>query len=618
MLGPSLLLSVAFAAQAVFGSPIRSRSAYSVKETHTVPREWSQIDQAPKNHMLHLQIGLKQNRFDELERKLHEVSDPSHLRYGKHLSFEEVNDLIRPSDETLDSVQEWLSDNDIPVSGFSPAKDWINVHIDVESAERLLGANYSLYKHEDGSQLVRTSEWSLPVHLHEMVDTIQPTTSFMRSKPQAADWRQFAVPYLPQPYNGPRYGTIAQVCQPLRVTIECIRTLYGTRDYKPKATTSNKIGFNNFLQETPIRPDIHMFLESFRPEAASTAYTFQSLEIDGGPPASNHTLTAQRVTDEIGKEANLDAQTILGIGYPTPVISYSTGNKPPSTQGSLEDTNEPFLTWVNYALAQEDVPQVISSSYSDDERTVPKAYAERVCKSFASLGIRGVTMLVSSGDNGLGGEKRSACASDDGKSIQFIPSFPASCPYVTAVGATEQFGPEVAAWRPSLRRPDGKMDVYYASGSGFSNYFPRPEYQHGVVDDYLTRAGRSLDGFFNRDGRGYPDISAQGLHFAFVWNQKNSVISGTSVSSPIAASVISLLNDHLLSTGRPPLGFLNPWLYKKGKRGFTDIFLGRTLSCGTEGFPVAWGWDPVTGFGTADFSTLVTLLDGNSTVAPKH
>jgi len=68
----SILLSVAIAAQAAFASPIKVRTDYAVKETHTVPRRWASAGRAPSNHMLHLQIGLKQDRFEELERHLHE------------------------------------------------------------------------------------------------------------------------------------------------------------------------------------------------------------------------------------------------------------------------------------------------------------------------------------------------------------------------------------------------------------------------------------------------------------------------------------------------------------------------------------------------------------------
>jgi tripeptidyl-peptidase-1 len=72
MLGLSVIFSVAFGAQAALGTPIRARMPYSVKETHSVPGKWVQTGRADRSHMLHLQIGLKQGNFDELERHLYE------------------------------------------------------------------------------------------------------------------------------------------------------------------------------------------------------------------------------------------------------------------------------------------------------------------------------------------------------------------------------------------------------------------------------------------------------------------------------------------------------------------------------------------------------------------
>ena len=37
------------------------------------------------------------------------------------------------------------------------------------------------------------------------------------------------------------------------------------------------------------------------------------------------------------------------------------------------------------------------------------------------------------------------------------------------------------------------------------------------------------------------------------------------------AGIISLVNDALLAKGEPPLGFLNPWIYKGGYKALTDI-----------------------------------------------
>lgn len=109
------------------------------------------------------------------------------------------------------------------------------------------------------------------------------------------------------------------------------------------------------------------------------------------------------------------------------------------------------------------------------------------------------------------------------------------------------------------------------------------------------------------DGRGYPDLSAQGLYFAFWWNGTESSISGTSASCPLMSSVISLVNDALIASGKSPLGFLNPWLYSKGYQGFTDILSGSSHGCGVDGFPVTKGWDPITGFGTPVSFTLTQI-----------
>jgi tripeptidyl-peptidase-1 len=64
------------------------------------------------------------------------------------------------------------------------------------------------------------------------------------------------------------------------------------------------------------------------------------------------------------------------------------------------------------------------------------------------------------------------------------------------------------------------------------------------------------------------------------------------------SGILALVNDALLASGKPVLGFLNPWLYRQGYKGFTDIVNGTAVGCDVDGFPAVSGWDPVTGFGT--------------------
>lgn len=152
---------------------------------------------------------------------------------------------------------------------------------------------------------------------------------------------------------------------------------------------------------------------------------------------------------------------------------------------------------------------------------------------------------------------------------------------ITTVGATYLI-PEVAA------------DF---SGGGFSNYFPRPDYQSEVVSAYLALLGNNDTGLYNASGRAYPDVSAYGVNCSVVIGGVTQVVSGTSCSAPIFASTIAILNDRLLAAGKPTLGFLNPWLYSgAGAAAFTDIVSGNNTSCGDDdnlGFFATKGWDPV-------------------------
>ena len=279
------------------------------------------------------------------------------------------------------------------------------------------------------------------------------------------------------------------------------------------------------------------------------------------------------------------------------------------------DTNEPYLQFLNAVLDMTTLPQIISSSYGDDEQTVPQSYAKKVCNLFAQLGARGTSFLCASGDAGVG--TTGTCVTNDGTNTStFLPSFPDGCPYVTSVGATKNFNPEVVAFDAANN---------FASGGGFSNYFKRPSYQNdnNVVKNYISSLGGEFAGLFNTSGRGYPDIAAQGQRFVTIWNGTIAILDGTSASTPTATAVLALVNDALIAAGKPALGFLNPWLYSTGYSAFTDITSGSAIGCGVSGFPAEAGWDAVTGFGTpASYSSFMTgtisLTSYSSTELPKN
>lgn len=121
------------------GSTI-SEWGFTVKESIYPPPGWVKYSSASPNHVLRLRIALPQPQFHVLEQHLMEISDPDHERYGKHLSKDQVDDLVRPYDESLRLVTEWLGKWEIYEEDISrsAAKDWVTVMIPVRLAEQML------------------------------------------------------------------------------------------------------------------------------------------------------------------------------------------------------------------------------------------------------------------------------------------------------------------------------------------------------------------------------------------------------------------------------------------------------------------------------------------------
>lgn len=82
------------------------------------------------------------------------------------------------------------------------------------------------------------------------------------------------------------------------------------------------------------------------------------------------------------------------------------------------------------------------------------------------LGLQGVTVVYSSGDNGVagnGGACLGANSTQTSDGNRFNPGFPSSCSYITSVGATQI--------RPngSVTQPEEACETVIYSGGGFSN-----------------------------------------------------------------------------------------------------------------------------------------------------
>ncbi|KAF4963755.1 hypothetical protein FSARC_8238 [Fusarium sarcochroum] len=590
-----------------------------VESLNETPAGWEESNSPEPDKLIDFSIGLEPENHELLERAIYEVSDPDHANYGKHLSRESAKALLNPSRAATESVKRWLSDAGVPEHHVRDDGQWLHVRTTVSKAEGMLSTRFSVFARDD-ERVVRTREYSVPLEIRQHIATIQPTTFFpslkkIRSDEAASILTERDTKYETKPSttndgnNGGPGSVDLEKCK-TTVTPACIRKIYNMplRDY-PKAEKGSLYTIVGFHNNTAQDSELQEFLRRFAPDIKGTKFSDASANGGSNPQGDNYP----------SGEGNLDIQYAVSLAHKVPVQYLAVGGfnadfNPDldmrKIPGDYDRTIEPWLEFTEYILnlPNKKLPQVISISWGENEQHVPKQYARQVCNKFGQIGTRGVSIVVPAGNQGVG----ISCQSNDGKNTtKFLPNFPSGCPYVTAVGGTESNSPE-KVWYTTQYQASG--------GGGFSDYWPRPWWQDNVVKDYLKKYGNKRKQYYNQNGRAYPDVSALAWGHQVMNHGQLLTTGGTSVATPTFGAIVNLLNNERLKKGKPPMGFLNPWLYKSGHAGFTDITVGKTAGCfGTsrEGFPApkipnaGWdavkGWDPASGWGTPRFDKLRQL-----------
>ncbi len=530
--------------------------------------DWVLTGRANATELVTLTLAVKQSPAGvaALERTLLERSDPNNVeKFGQWLSRDEVDSLVAPSVESVTIVSDWLHEHVQDIDMTSNG-DFMSVTLTIAEAERLLGggengagaAYYHFRSKRSSASVVRlvSDKYYLPSHISPHIDFIGPTIRF-----PTVSIRRRSSGGMGMDMDG--------------VTPSFLRDLYNASSARGAKDTKNIQACCAFLDQYYAADDLSQFLKRFSPNAKVTTPKVVGPDNQQQP----------------GIEASLDIEYIMGVGVDIPTVFWSTNGQQPHNP-----ENEPFLVWLQAMASESDesVPKTFSVSYGDNEPGVNEAYAIRVNTEFQKAGARGISIMFSSGDGGVAGGQMSAC-----KDGIFIPTFPASSPWVTAVGGTT--GPSV-----------DKLTAASFSSGGFSNYFGRPEYQKSAVAGYFAAKPEGLPSswHFNATGIGIPDVAAQGENFKIVNGMNTESVDGTSCSAPTFTAVVSLLNEARLQAGKSTLGYLNQMIYKQwGPSGaFNDVTDGSNPGCNTNGFPATKGWDPVTGWGSPKYNALLDLV----------
>jgi subtilase family serine protease len=403
---------------------------------------------------------------------------------------------------------------------------------------------------------------------------------------------------------------------------------------------------------------------------ASDITTFQALlGLPAKAPSINlvpGTGTSATVTGD-ETEADLDLEYSSALAPGATVNFYYTGN----------NQNFGALDALQYVV-DNDLAPIISNSFGDCEfDTGASNINEFDSLVLEQAAAQGETVLSSAGDDGS-----TDCAEDTNlptfaQQTALAVDYPASSPFVTAMGGTEFPVADVTPVNATYWASAGSSDVISTAityipeqvwnddaadvaagvpkgtnpissgGGGISLYEPRPTYQANVpgipagsnrlVPDISLAASPNFPGYLlctsdkGDFGPGQTATCVGGFFYQVVGsNLDYAIAGGTSFDAPIFSGLLALINQAKgYTTGQ---GVINSTLYSLASNpttyasAFHDITSGGnqclagTTYCGTGDqtteFAAGTGYDEASGLGSVDFSNLVAAWPASPGAAP--
>lgn len=421
-----------------------------------------------------------------------------------------------------------------------------------------------------------------------------------------------------------------------------IRQAYGV-DQLPEQGDGQTIVLLDSYGSPKAAEELQAFHDAFFPDEPNP--DFQQVFPLGQPNYSNanpnaNGLSGPGAAASWAGEAALDVQWAYAIAPHAHIVLMAV---PPAETLGVQGFPNLFKA-ISSAIDQYPAGTVFSMSLGIAEQTFGGAAARQTARfdDVFQQGIaKGDSFFAASGDDGTTGVSKQQ---KESRTYSFpTTGWPASSPYVTAVGGTQlEFG---WTWDPqsdvpfngdgsfngsyfhSTSTPGGNLNVVWneswlpaATGGGPSAIYPRPSWQDGIA---------SLIG----DHRGVPDVSWNAAVNGAVLVDLQSflpadaqgfyLIGGTSAATPQVAALTALVNERRGEAGKGPIGDLAPKLYSLPSDAFVDVTPthqgaagvvsgnldsntmfqyngdGNPVTVGpVSGWPTGVGWDLTTGFGT--------------------
>ena len=377
-------------------------------------------DRAPKTASHDVIFVVKQRNMDELTRILHDVSDPTSQNYGNHLTRDEVIHLTS-NPESHDEIMAYLKAAGATVTLVEHSKGTITANAPISTWERMLNTEFYSYSLPSSvvrnnildvrntanlHTFVRTEEYSIPLALNSHVAYVMNTVQL----PQLRSSNIPVIKVIGEELSSKssRFSEESLILFPY-ITPQKLNNLYNIDD--------------NSGHPRAIQAAYETVGQLFSPQDLTLFQTKMGLPIKPvNQSYGNMTATSAQCKARgysICAEGNLDVSYMMGLAD-TPTIHWYT------------DTT---MAWYLFALvyAAKQPPLVISMSYGSEERYLSISEYTTFEESAKKLGVMGVTVVASAGDDGVSAHP----ARFDVNKCSYMPTWPASCPYVISVGATQ-------------------------------------------------------------------------------------------------------------------------------------------------------------------------------------
>jgi subtilase family serine protease len=518
------------------------------------------------------------------------VSDPHSRSYGHYLTPQQFRQSFAPSQAQVGAVQSWLRGQGFTIDYTPQNNHYVAAEGTVAQANAAFGTTLRLYNFRGKTLRSPDADVSIPNSLASVVtgvlgldesDTFvrpdnngakaPPSPGFRNAPPLSDYWAQLVSPYA---YPDGFTDISDPPTAPWSVrgnTPEQIKGAYGiSSDYDGAGQT---VAIIDAYASPTIFQDVNQWSTNRGLPTMSSSQFTQVIA-----PGTLH-RPQNKKQDPQGwyGEETLDVEAVHGMAPAAKIVYVGAPN-------NYQDLDAAMNHVVDRHLAQ-----IVTNSYGfSTTELLPPGYVKPMEDTLVQAAAEGIGVYFSSGDNG-----------DESSTFGFpTTDFPASSPWVTAVGGTslgvaaDNTRAVETGWGTSTYSCDPttlactRDGWLYGSGGGVSVVFPKPWYQS------------SLD----ISGRGVPDVAAVGdPNTGYLVGQTQTFpdgayydeyrLGGTSLSSPLFAGLMALADQKAGFAH----GFANPAFYENAQ-SFTDVLSVKTAVARRNFVNGVDGTD-----GTADF-----------------